>query len=265
MSFTPWAVWEPDKIWIDHRERELGEWHLEKGRHTVLLRFPEGGRSYFVLKKANGYAQTVPLAMQWWQNPDLLLFDAMPEQCGHYCWYRFNTPPGAVRMKVNATTPVKAYMDGKALTEIGENLFELTTTASAHVLLCAKQSAGQYDTAIFNDPVQFETGEGIYDCEKPFDEQGLGFYSGGIYLKKQITVTKNGKRHFFLADSAIGCAFEVYVNGQKAATLLTQPYRIEITPYLCDGQNEIEIRAYNTPHNHMKTIPTNFNFKIQRS
>ena len=258
------GTYKPDKIWIDHRETALGELRLEKGRHTVLLRFPEGGRSYFVLKKANGYAQTVPLAMKWYQNSDLLLFDAMPEQCGSYCWYRFNTPPGAVRMKVNTTHPVQAYMDGKALTEIGENLFELTATASAQVLLCAKQTAGQYDTAIFNDPVQFETGEGIYDCEKPFDEQGLEFYSGGICLKKKFCVKKDGKRQFFEIDPAIGCAASVLVNGESVATLLTPPYRVEITPYLCDGENEIEVRAFNTMHNHMKTIPTNFNSKIER-
>jgi hypothetical protein len=56
----------------------------------------------------------------------------------------------------------------------------------------------------------------------------------------------------------------VAVNGKAAATLLTPPYRVEITPYLQDGQNEIELRAFNTMHNHMKTIPTNFNGKIKR-
>ena len=202
--------------------------------------------------------------MQWYQNPDVLLFDAMPQQCGRYCWYRFNTPPGAVRMRVNAKQPVKAYVNGKALTEIGENLFEITAAASTQVLLCAKQAAGQYDTAIFDGPVQFETENGAYDCERSFDEQGLAFYSGGVCLKKKISVKKNGKRQFFAADSAIGCAFEVLVNGKPVATLLTPPYRCEITPYLCDGENEIEVRAFNTMHNHMKTIPTCFNNKIQR-
>lgn len=72
----------------------------------------------------------------------------------------------------------------------------------------------QYDTAIFNDPVQFETDNGVYDCEKSFDEQGLGFYSGGICLKKKFSVEKNGKRQFFAADPAIGCAASVLVNGK---------------------------------------------------
>jgi hypothetical protein len=112
--------------------------------------------------------------------------------------------------------------------------------------------------------VQFETENGVYDCEKPFDEQGLAFYSGGICLKKKFCVKKDGKRQFFAADPAIGCAASVLVNGESVATLLTPPYRVEITPYLCDGENEIEVRAFNTMHNHMKTIPTNFNSKIER-
>ena len=46
---------------------------------------------------------------------------------------------------------------------------------------------------------------------------------------------------------------------QPVATLLTSPYRCEITDYLRDGDNLIEVRAYNTLHNHMKTIPTQYN------
>ena len=45
--------YKPDKIWIDHVEISEERITLTKGRHYVLLRFPHGGRSYFVLRKSN--------------------------------------------------------------------------------------------------------------------------------------------------------------------------------------------------------------------
>ena len=41
------------------------------------------------------------------------------------------------------------------------------------------------------------------------------------------------------------------MNGQEVATLWTPPYMADITPYLCDGENRIEVRVANCWNNQM--------------
>lgn len=261
----PVTVWietgsfKPDKIWIDHEEVCDERITLSNGRHYILLRFPCGGRSYFVLRKDIGFVQTWPLVTNWFGNTDIIPFDAMPGVEGRFCQYQFNCPVGAKRMKVRSVLPVKAYVDGKELKKVNENEFEINAIHSTKIMLIAKQCSGVYDTAIFTDPITFETGVGMYNMNLSPAEQGLGFYSGGISLKKHITVKKDDRRVFFAVNPELGCAFEVYINQEKVSTLFTYPYRCEITNFLRDGSNDVEVRAFNTLYNHMKTIPTYYN------
>ena len=255
------GAYKPDKIWIDHIEIFGEQIRLSEGRHHILLRFPHGGRSYFVLRKSNSFEQTLPLVTNWFENTDILKFDALSENRGKYCCYRFKTPVGAKMMRVSSKIPVKAYINGNELQCIGFNEFAIDTPRSAEVTLFAKQFMGEYDTALFTEPIAFDTGEGIYDTSISPDEQGMNFYSGGISLKKSVNLTKNGKRKFFDVNTDFGCAFEIYVNESKVMSMLTKPYRCDITKYICNGDNIIEVRAFNDLHNHMKTIPTNFNEK----
>lgn len=254
----------PDKIWIDHAEVSEKKIMLTKGRHYVLLRFPHGGRSYFVLRKDHSFKRTLPLVTNWFENTDILRFDAFPESNGKYCCCRFKSPVGAKVMRVNAKTRVKAYVNEKELAAVGFNVFEIDTPSSAEVILFARQSIGEYDTAVLTDPITFETEDGVYDMNISPDEQGLNFYSGGIALTKSICLTRTDKRQFLSVNDDFGCAFEVYVNGNKAATLLTSPYRCDITQYVRDGENKIEVVAFNDLHNHMKTIPTNYNRRVEQ-
>ena len=254
---------KPDKIWIDHKEVAEESIRLTAGRHYILLRLSHGGRSHFVLSRGKDFEQKRPLVTKWFNNPDILAFDAMPELNNRYCCYRFTAPPGAVKMKICASLPITAYANGQKLNTLGYNEFELDGDGrAAKITLCAEQSSGRYDTAIFEEPISFETKNGIYSFEIPYDEQGLDFYSGGIRLNKTVSVKKSSDRIFFKANSDVGCAMDVYVNGKKARTLLTRPYLCEITDYLHDGENDIEVRAFNSTHNHMKTIPTQYNVKI---
>ena len=257
--------YKPEKIWVDHQEISSDEIYLSEGRHYFLLRFAQGGRSYFVIKKSDSFKQSAPLTTNWYKNTDVVPFDALYEKAESLCRYRFTAPPGATLMKIDANAPIKAYVDGRELQELTEGVFAINTDRAVQVTLCAKQPAGCYDTAIFNSPIKFETDIGIYSFDRTPDEQGLDFYSGGLRLKKKITARNNGKRKFFEANTDFGCAIEVLVNNTLVSTLLTQPYRCEITQYLTDGENDIEIRAYNTPHNHMKTIPTNYNAPIAKA
>ena len=168
-------------------------------------------------------------------------------------------------MKIDADISLRAYIGDKPLRALSENEFALDLTRAEQITLRAPQSCGKYDTAIFNSPITFEVGDGIYDLGREFDDQGLDFYSGGIRLKKTIDISVSQSRTFFEADDTLSCAMELAVNGKRAGVMLTQPYRLDITDLVHDGKNEIEVLSYNTLHNHMKTIPTNYNAPIKRA
>ena len=257
------GAFAPECIWIDHKMLEGPTLTLSRGRHCVLLRFPHGGRSYFVLRRQKSFSQEKPLVTSWFENPDILPLDPSPAQNGGYCALRFNTPPGATRMRVHAKAPVIAKVGECTLTPIRTNEFALEGGApSLEVTLFVREREGLHDTALLTDPIEFETASGIFDVEKSADTQGLDFYSGGISLSKKITVKKQQSRTFFTVKQDFGSAVEVFVNGKKAATLVAPPYQCDITELLREGENDVEVRAFGDLHNHMKTIPTNYNQKI---
>ena len=96
---------KPEKIWIDHKEITEEFIDLTAGLHSVLLKYPKGGRTYFIVskKEKEKFVQKIPLAMTWYQNPDILLFDACPEHNEKTCWYKLTVPGGtkAVHLSVN--------------------------------------------------------------------------------------------------------------------------------------------------------------------
>ncbi len=257
------GAFAPDRIFIDHKEITEPTLTLSRGRHYVLLRFPHGGRSYFVLKRASTFKVERPLVTSWFENPDVLPFDAMPRQSGGYCAFRFTAPPGATQMKVHAKVPVIAKVGERTLTPIRTNEFALDGGTSAlEITLFARESEGLHDTALLTDPIEFQTASGIYDVGRSASEQGLDFYSGGISLRKTLTVARTDNRTFLVVKQDFGSAAEVFINGKHAAVLLTPPYRCDVTKLIREGENDVEVRVFSDLHNHMKTIPTNYNEKI---
>lgn len=56
------------------------------------------------------------------------------------------------------------------------------------------------------------------------------------------------------------CSRRLYKR-KKALSLVADPYEGDITDFLQDGRNRIELVCYNTLYNHMLTIPTNYNYE----
>lgn len=253
--------YKPDKIWLDHEEVVFGKIRLAKGRHYVLLRYPKGGRTHFIFsRKEKGHEQKSPLAMSWYQNPDILIPDALPEQAGEWCCYHTICPPGTREIKIVTDSCVKAVIQGKEY-ESANGIFVLDTALSRAEKICfyILQTRGCYDTALLLEPVQFVCEKGLVDTELPLDSQGFAFYSGGIRYSKEFNIPKLSHRVYLQGKKELGCGMEVMVNGKAAGFMLAEPYSCEITQYVTQGVNKIEVTAYSTLHNHMKTIPTNYN------
>lgn len=255
----------PDGIWIDHKPVTQDTIFLTQGRHVLLLKYENGCRTHFVLKKENSnFKQTRELVTQWFENPDIVTFDAMPEQAEKMCWYRFQTPPGLREIRIKGAEDMRIWVDGIELKREGESfLAEKTYMNSAVAAVCLKQPRGAYGTAAITEPFRFVCEKGQINLSLPLEQQGLGFYSGGIRLKKRIRIDQ--------LDTPIALSLgeeqytaSVWVNQKFVDYIVASPFSCDITCYLNIGENEIELLLHNSLHNHMKTIPTNFNGNEER-
>jgi len=79
--------------------------------------------------------------------------------------------------------------------------------------------------------------------------EGLPFYSGSVKYKARVTLTEKKLHKAILKLGEVKETAEVRVNGRDAGLRLWPPYDIDITSYLSEGENEIEIIVRNTGAN----------------
>jgi hypothetical protein len=78
-------------------------------------------------------------------------------------------------------------------------------------------------------------------------EQGYPFYSGrGVYRRRFTLAGDLRGQRIFLHAPVVDDVLEVVVNGRRAGVCLWDPYQVEVTPYLQEGENMLELRVANT-------------------
>lgn len=78
----------------------------------------------------------------------------------------------------------------------------------------------------------------------------IKYYSGTAVYKKAVSIhTTNEKVYIDLGNP--GFVARVFVNSQDAGVVWCSPWKVEITPYLVDGENNIEIHVANSLMNRM--------------
>ena len=90
-------------------------------------------------------------------------------------------------------------------------------------------------------------------CEKEFRDK-----SGTIRYKKSLIFKQTEGSRVFLDMGEVYETAEVFVNGQNAGVCICSPYRIEITDYLKDGNNELIIDVTNTLGNENKEFMSQY-------
>jgi hypothetical protein len=105
-----------------------------------------------------------------------------------------------------------------------------------------------------DDATRYFSGSAIY--EKTFDMSRNLRASGNAVILDfgegqalDVQPMRNGMRTWF--DPPIREAAVVYINGQKAGSLWSPPYKLNITRFLKDGKNDVRIVVGNTAINHM--------------
>ena len=244
---------------------------LRAGFNPVLLRYDQTGRAHFVLDSGIPAKEPrTPLAMSWHDKPGVLAFNAAPDEKKPVGWYRFVSPPGLKAMRFAVHGKVKAWADGKPVkleqgAQRPDGSRDHTGTVvnpsvkATVVALRIEQEPGCVGGAALPEPVRLECGKGEMETGDWAKAGVLEHYSGGAWYRKNVTLADTQtKGRVMLNLGTVVASAEVHVNGKKAGTRLTPPWKLDISEFVIPGENRIEIYVCNTLANHFGTIPTHY-------
>lgn len=266
---------KPAAVWINGvRVEDLAAAvPLHAGANPVLLRYDTPGRTHFILELEGApaaAAPAVPLSMRWHNNPAVLPFDPKPDAANPAGWYRFLSPPGLRSMRITARGAVSAWADGVPVDMSpgavrADGAVEYTATVAkpaagaVRVALRVEQERGCLGGAALPEPVALDCGPGVMPAGDWSKMGALADYSGGMWYRRTVTLTKERVAGRVVLDlGAVAASAEVRVNGKPAGIKITPPWRVDLSGLVKPGKNKIEILVCNTLANHYGAIPTHY-------
>ncbi len=250
---------------------------LDSGNNPLLLRYDRPGRGHFVLERnsAGEKRERTPLAMQWYDAPGLVLFDAYPSPVRAAGWYRFTAPPGLHGMTAIVHGNVEGWVNGQPLRieqvvpqKNGAMQYKLRlekpVLEKSTVALRVKPIAGFYGGSAIPEPIKLECGAGLITLGDWSKGSVLECYSGGAWYRKRITLTAEQVQGRVVLDlGEVVATAEVLVNGRVAGIRVAPPWIVDITKCVKAGDNQIEVLVYNTLANQYLTVPTRYRGSIR--
>ena len=236
---------------------------LKAGANPILIRLDSHGEAHLVLRKqgAARHEQKVPLAMSWYQDPGLLLFDPYAATDPGSETLSFVTAPGTTGITIPeaiSTTPVQAYYNGEAMTASGDGSFKAINVSSgtATIELKLTPPAGIHGGAAIPEAISVHTnGEGLMNLGDWSRNGILHNYSGGVKYQKTITLTAEEAAAIKALDlGKVIATAELSINGKKVGVRVAPPWQLDVSGLLVVGENTIEVTVYNTLSNHYQTI-----------
>lgn len=93
-------------------------------------------------------------------------------------------------------------------------------------------------------------------------QSGEGMFKGKCRYQKKLDINKSNTKHYFLEIGAAGLVAEVFINGQFAYQNRCgySMFRVNITPYLVKGENEITIIVDNQRYDDVYPLMADFSF-----
>lgn len=249
--------------------------HLRKGANTVLVEIVrpeyqvhrEQTKTEAAIALYAGFFTSgppkeeryVPL-LRWFREPNQLVYDVAPGIAKPVGWYRFKAPPGvrSIRVPVRARA-ILGWVDGASVPfDAGKISLPSARRRTSQVALRVEQESGAYGGAAFPEPVMFECDSG----EMPLGDwspHGLETYSGiGVYSQEVYLTKAHVQSKVILDLGDVRSVAEVIVNGRIAGVTLARPFRFDISQFVFEGRNKLEIKVANTLANHMTSYPTKF-------
>lgn len=205
-----------------------------------------------------------------WDGSKHLLFD--PYGGKYNQWnFRFESVPGLEEMVLTIYgKDLKIWFDGQEIASNYIQLIERGDKWNKYSIKLPEKKArigtvafsvfaekGYQGAGVIKEPVQLKTSLGLLKNGDWGKEGALRFYSGGMYYRMKFKKSSNRDSEKVMLDLGdVVATCEVNVNGKSAGVLISPPYRLDIKPYLREGENHIEVLVYSTLSNHYQTIPT---------
>jgi alpha-L-rhamnosidase len=250
-----------------------GDGLSREGHNRLLLRLtiePDQRTRAFVVV-GNGTdepdAKPAALGLRWFSGENAVHFDHRPTESPRVEWLRCLAPPGTRRLWVAAHGSLRAWLGGELLevvqegqTDSGARRYRLEVASqqpeAAILALRIEPDAGRSGGAMLAEPIRLECGPGSAPLGD-WVQIGLSGYSGAVRYRSSLHLERppSGTR----AELSLGrvlAAAQVTVNGYEAGICLAAPWTLDVTEFLCDGENEIEILVTNTLANHLSDTPT---------
>jgi hypothetical protein len=93
-----------------------------------------------------------------------------------------------------------------------------------------------------SEPVIFEQ---LTDWSKHADER-IKYFSGTAVYKTSFNLDAKPSGELYLDLGKVTAMAKVKINGRYAGGVWTAPYRVDITPFVKSGSNEVEIEVVST-------------------
>ena len=247
---------------------------LNRGTNEIVLHYDTFGVTYCVVRKAGDTPRILkevtaekPLATNFRGDLSLLPFDINKTEEPTYGQYRFTSSPGLKKLEFSAFGETKVWVNGtlcnltvKEKRPDGLTRYEAVVTNPSKristVAISIKEPWGNAGGAAIDGPIKQTCGDGLISAGDWTQIEGLSTYSGGAWYRKNIHLEKNNRDKVYLNLGQVVSTAEVWINKQKVGLKLTPPWRFDITEYIREGDNQIEILLYNTAANYYLSVPT---------
>ena len=273
---------EPARLLVDGKDASAGEIKLRKGWHKVVAAYADTRKEEYSLEKKRGeFIDTRDRSMvvfypvsspdpevvgmyedyvgSRWYRTDHLVYDINPAPTE---WHmQFETAPGTNHISFQYKGSVKEVLvDGKpaVFNVAGDECqirIEGTNPGVSIVSVTAVPDRGYPGPAFFTSPAKLSCSGGRMPEGDWTAEGALGFYSGGIRYGKDMDINVSGSP-IVLDLGEVDATCEVSVNGQFVKALISSPYKLDISDYVHEGTNRVEVLVYSSLANHYRTTPS---------
>lgn len=271
----------PSVIKIDGKEITAESVSLTEGWHELYLKYSDTPKAEYDLAKLVCYTidprqramvmllpEGAPapadvdmydtIVASRWYGSECLKFNPYPTGSWEYT---FETAPGTYSMntRVNGTV-TRILIDGQDI-PFKQNGREVTVSISninpriSTVTLLAEPDSFNPGAAFFSEPVKIQCRNGVMPAGDWTGQGAMRYFSGGVRYSREFKITgTSGKWTLDLGSVDATC--EVWINGRKIDELLSIPYSVDITKFIQNGTNKLDILVYSSLSNHYQTIPS---------
>lgn len=248
---------------------------LKKGANSVLMIYNKACETYLVVRKTGTpRPEKQPVSMCWYGDYGVLPFDCSYNSSSSGL-FAFESAPGLRSFTFKAFGKITGWVDDRqieliagqkqtdGLTAYSVSLKD-TISASSQVVLKIEYQQGYCGAGAIPQYFSQQCGKGSIRLGDWSKIDGLKAYSGGAWYRKTININADDLKSRLEIDLGdLVSSAELFVNGNSTGIRLSPPWKFDITEFVKQGENKIEVLIYNTLANNYTSIPTRYRGDIK--